>query len=431
MKNKLAKNSLAVGVVTLIVTAGLSFSANGASDPVSQASSSAVKGTGLFQILDGGFCAAAVPDPADKGRCGAGLPLTGIPVYNQDATATNSGNSTAHANIAGTDLTGLGPALDITDLVKNLGLIDTQTILDPVIGKIVDPVLKTLVENLLKPLITPIDDALNKLLAGLQTSLPISLKTGAVDAQCSATPTSADGNSTVADLHLTISLGGQAIDVPIKLPTAPNSDLLISDAAADSAAQQLVNDILISVQDTLTKSFGGQLAGLNLIIKGLQDQVVNTILNAIKTPLLNPLGQAIKPILSGKVNGQVVGPKSKEITALHLAVLTSNVIDIGEVKCGPNAGPAKADDTNAQADTQADTNADTQADTNADNQADVDTQADADAAADSDAQADADVTTTLPGTGAPNLTPFWLLGMGLLLFGATVLINEKRRFAKQ
>ena len=44
-----------------------------------------------------------------------------------------------------------------------------------------------------------------------------------------------------------------------------------------------------------------------------------------------------------------------------------------------------------------------------------------------DSQADADVTTTLPATGSPNLLPFWMLGLGLLLFGATVLLNEKRR----
>ena len=61
------------------------------------------------------------------------------------------------------------------------------------------------------------------------------------------------------------------------------------------------------------------------------------------------------------------------------------------------------------------------ADANADNGDDSDTVADA------DAQADADVTTALPSTGAPNLLPFWLLGIALLLFGGAVLLNEKRR----
>jgi hypothetical protein len=50
-----------------------------------------------------------------------------------------------------------------------------------------------------------------------------------------------------------------------------------------------------------------------------------------------------------------------------------------------------------------------------------------DTVADSDAQADADVTTSLPSTGAPNLLPFWLLGIALLMFGGAVLLNEKRR----
>jgi hypothetical protein len=65
--------------------------------------------------------------------------------------------------------------------------------------------------------------------------------------------------------------------------------------------------------------------------------------------------------------------------------------------------------------------------TDADEDTDTQADADADAAADADSQADADVTTTLPATGSPNLLPFWMLGLGLLLFGATVLLNEKRR----
>ena len=71
--------------------------------------------------------------------------------------------------------------------------------------------------------------------------------------------------------------------------------------------------------------------------------------------------------------------------------------------------------------------ADAQAD--ADAIADAASDAQADAVADADAQADADVTTTLPSTGAPNLLPFWLLGLGLVLFGAAVLINERRRMS--
>lgn len=49
------------------------------------------------------------------------------------------------------------------------------------------------------------------------------------------------------------------------------------------------------------------------------------------------------------------------------------------------------------------------------------------AAADAQAGADADVISTLPSTGAPNLLPFWLLGLGLVLFGGAVLLNERRR----
>ncbi|GAA2083337.1 hypothetical protein GCM10009821_25540 [Aeromicrobium halocynthiae] len=59
--------------------------------------------------------------------------------------------------------------------------------------------------------------------------------------------------------------------------------------------------------------------------------------------------------------------------------------------------------------------------------ADAAADAQADAIADADAQADADVTSSLPNAGAPNLLPFWLLGLGLVAFGAAVLVNERRR----
>ena len=40
------------------------------------------------------------------------------------------------------------------------------------------------------------------------------------------------------------------------------------------------------------------------------------------------------------------------------------------------------------------------------------------------------VVDTLPSAVAPNLTPFWLLGLALVLFGSAVLVNEKRRMAQ-
>ena len=166
---------------------------------------------------------------------------------------------------------------------------------------------------------------------------------------------------------------------------------------------------------------------------------MHDLLDGLEQPLLTPLGIALEPLVSGTVNVQTpVSPTTDaiDVTALHLAILRNNVLELARVTCGPNNAAANDNDTQAandndnDNDTQAanDNDNDTQAANDNDNDSDSDEQSDSDAASDSDSQADADVTTTLPATGSPNLLPFWMLGLGLLLFGATVLLNEKRRF---
>ncbi len=61
LMKKFGKNAIAVGLVTLLVTAGLSFSANGADEPNAKSTANAVIGTGLFDILNGTECAATAP----------------------------------------------------------------------------------------------------------------------------------------------------------------------------------------------------------------------------------------------------------------------------------------------------------------------------------------------------------------------------------
>lgn len=148
-------------------------------------------------------------------------------------------------------------------------------------------------------------------------------------------------------------------------------------------------------------------------------------------------------------NGDTDGMHS--ITALEVAVgpdAAAADILLGNALVGPNSPDTQADadaeqdaDANADADSNADANAD--ADNNADNNADTDAAADqnadtnaaadANAAAgnnisDADAAADADTSSALPATGAEsNLWPFWLLGLGLVLFGVAAMVNEKRR----
>jgi hypothetical protein len=428
MKNKLAKNSLAVGVVTLIITAGLSFSANGADKVVAQSEASAITATGLTGIIDSKVCGASSTGPATAGTglCGEGLTVSKPAVTSFDQTAStgldgNKGTSKANAQVAGTGIAAL-TTIDLSKVPAELTGIKTGTVLDPIVGPLTAainailallpgaPTLTDLLASVQNAVIAPLTTALQK-------AIPVSANIGAVTSECTAVPGDASGSTTVAGLNIVVDLGaGGTITVPVALSTSKNAALIGS-----VAPQQLVDGLLKGLKDTLTISLNSALAPIAGLLGNVQTSIIDPILAQIGPALLDPVGKALTPILTGTVNKETKTAGTVEETALSLKVLGKvATLDLARTKCGPNSTLTTSDDQVAdQPSDQADTD-----------QTDTDTQADADAAADSDAQADADVTTTLPGTGAPNLTPFWMLGLGLLLFGTTVLINEKRRFGK-
>lgn len=96
-------------------------------------------------------------------------------------------------------------------------------------------------------------------------------------------------------------------------------------------------------------------------------------------------------------------------TAVRVIVAQGQLADLrlATAQVGPN-GP---------------TTVDNQADSNADVNADANAQADAKA----DPAADADVASTLPNTGGSNVLPLLFMALGLMAFGTTVLVNERRR----
>ncbi|MEO6605186.1 MAG: hypothetical protein ABIN55_06200, partial [Aeromicrobium sp.] len=361
--------------------------------------------------------------PADK--CDTGLVTPGVEAYAQEASADANGTSAAAASTAPIDFATLGPALDLQDLAAGLQGADLSDVLTPLAQGL------GLLLGALDPLIDPLNAALQTALDGVDGSLPVSLGVPAVSSVCAATPTSATGDSSVADLVLNIGTPGpNLINVPIDVDTSPNSNLVVG---SDEAAQQIAQDIVQGLIDTVANdaTLGAALAPLELLFGPIKAQLLGDLVDALEDPLLTPIGNAIEPLVSGTVNQQldendaeVSSPVNKpqaviKVTALHLSLLDGNsVLDLANVTCGPNNAPAAVDE---------DAPADVDVDQDVDVDVDADLDADADAAADADSQADADVTTTLPATGSPNLLPFWMLGLGLLLFGATVLLNEKRR----
>jgi hypothetical protein len=170
--------------------------------------------------------------------------------------------------------------------------------------------------------------------------------------------------------------------------------------------------------------------GLNQVLK-----VTANNQSSSKSPTLNTgtvnASSTSGAAKSGSISTAAVGDYYRT-SALKIDVLTSSVtLDIAASEAATLAADRPADQQGAGpgSDRDDDSNGpstDRDSDSVADG-AQADNGDDSDTVADSDAQADADVTTTLPSTGAPNLLPFWLLGIALLLFGGAVLLNEKRR----
>lgn len=145
-----------------------------------------------------------------------------------------------------------------------------------------------------------------------------------------------------------------------------------------------------------------------------------------KTPTLSTGTVGSASSKAGNISTAAVGDYYRT-SALKIDLLTNVLnLDLAASEAATLAADVVSDDTIGNTDANADTPVN-----NDDNDSVADgTDAngdDSDTVADADAQADADVTTSLPSTGAPNLLPFWLLGIGLLLFGGAVLLNEKRR----
>lgn len=434
---KLGRNSLAVGVATLLVTAAVQFSANGASGDVAQSNSSAITATGLPAIIDSDQCTAESADGTPNngtGTCGVGLGVSQPAVTSFDQTAStsldgNKGVSTADAQVAGTGIDAL-TTIDLSSVPGDLGDIDTGTVLDPILQGGLDGLSALLLvlgidlDQLLDQLTSGVQDAIvGPLTTALQNALPVSVEIGAVSSTCDAVAgQDATGSSSVAGIDIIVDLGGgNTITVPVDLDTDANSALVGS-----VAPQQLVDGILDGLEDTLTTSITGALGGVADLIDNLQSAVIDPILAQVGTALLDPVGQALSPILNGTVNKQVVTDGAIEVTALELNVLGQAAhLALARTSCGPNtlAAADQQDDSNAVTDSVTDADTDSSdADTDS---SDADTNADA--IADADSAADADATAALPDAGAPNLLPFFLLGFALVAFGAAVLVNERRR----
>lgn len=275
-------------------------------------------------------------------------------------------------------LNNLDPALDINDLPANTDLLQ---FLLPAISQALDTVVSDALDTIVAQIVDNSSVTVTLLPSVELPTLPI---------------------PGLPELGQSITLDGNALD-PLIQPLADN---------VVPALEQLGDDVLTPLFNTV-------------LADDALGQVAKVTVNNHDPDLY---GEELVEDQSGDVGTTALGDVYSQ-TAVRIQLLGGQAADLrlANVVVGPSAEVDIADDVDGT-DTDIDvdgTDNDAQAD--ADAVADADSDAQADAAADADAQADADVTTTLPATGAPNLLPFWLLGLGLVLFGAAVLINERRR----
>lgn len=430
---KLGRNTFAVGMATLLVTSAVSLSANAAPGDTAQANSSASTGTGLFETLDldSGICEALFPGGITEGsRCGAGLDTNDIDAFDQIATAGVEGQdgvSSAEASVSPIFIEDF-TAIDLTDLVEDVSVSNTETILDPLLGGLGTAVALLLETLGLDAVVDPVDDAVQDALAEVEGNLPISLRIGIVESQCTAEPGSAQGSSVVGDIDLLIELGpdGPPIVIPIVAETSENANLLVN------APNELLDGVFDGLRASLEESLDGALSGVNALLTPLEESLVDPLFDALEPTLLQNLSDALEPLVSGEVNRQTrTGGDQIEVAGLDLTLLsavdeTNNLI-LARSECGPNNVVA-ADDNDDDAVAGDDTDGAAGDDTDG-AIADSDTDGVDGGVGDGGGQGDADVVTSLPNAGAPNLLPFWLLGAGLIAFGGAVLLNERRRTA--
>jgi hypothetical protein len=540
----MAKNSIAAGLTTLLVTTGMSFAAVGAGSDgftahaEAQFISAGDEALGAFletvadQIEGVEVTCAPTTDAANCTKTQASDPLVPLPLAgvtgielgaaNNYATGDSGEGSSVAASGAvsdsgtiNTDAPGGFPSnltvnLDagelspITDAVANpklsVGAIGSSAKLTgpdgapvydySIAGATLDlelPALKTLFDQIEIAYGESLDDVDSITLATICAALPSPL-----DVTCAAVPASPDPVTIVFpsldDLFDGVAAettGGIAVDlaagtVEVDLATVLGNEI----NQANFPATPTGTDLLPLVTDQVDTAVSSVVSALADDVNGIVGQILAESSITVNLPTVpplpapapivlgaGPLATVLQPVLddltdgladitggladatpdlsegleqllelrvgvTGLADDTLVGDASPEsgstysITALQLKVLQAAPaadLRLATSVVGPIAVVAAADVDGPAADDNGNTNVDdgTVADDGdgPGNAADGNTAAIADA----DSAADADVSATLPDAGAPNLLPFFLLGIALLAFGLGVLLNERRR----
>lgn len=287
--------------------------------------------------------------------------LIGAGVAPQTAHANGDGTSYACAGIAGTgggivtvgnsscNIDGTPLTIDLANLSLGSGdvLLGSSTIVDALPQALVDA-LNLISAQLLGQVVTAVSDGLASTPLG---DISVGGTLSAIEAVCTADPTSATGtahlvdssggsNDTPIGVTLPDGTGGTQNVVLLNLPANPpaNTHVLVN---LDTVTQTLIDAITVE----LNTAVGGALSplGLGALLQQVQDAIVVTLVQNLQ-PLLQPLQDNLLDITLNKQSTGDNG-RSVDVTALDAQVLPAaqqftgaSLISgaLGHVTCGPN-----------------------------------------------------------------------------------------------
>lgn len=324
-----------------------------AAGTVSQAEATALN-ISIADNAQGTGTVKAINDGAGEQKTGELKPLVGdtlLPdlgvnagVIYQDAKATSTGTSAACAGLAGDGAAvvelGTGNCLvggdNLNFELANLSLnpLTTAGPDSPLAG------LDALTVQALAPVTAGIQSGIDQVLQA--ADLNASLEAGAVQAWCTATPDSVDGNGEVTNpLQLVVDVPGDGANFVVNIPitTAPNQKP-VSDL--DGLTQAVINGIKVQLATMIQNRLSALTTPLSdALQEQVQDQIIANVVTGIQ-PVLDGLEDNV---LDVTINKQTRTDHTIEITALDVQVLPAAKaglgfnpvsLEIGRVKCGPN-----------------------------------------------------------------------------------------------
>ena len=355
----LVRTSSAAAAVSLALLAtGPAFAA----DPVARASATALElgiagqgtDTGTFTATNDGTTQTTSGNNTPALPALAGQQMTNLGTLAQDATTSvvnGGGRSAACAGVAGEGAT-LAQVGDGTSCLSGGQTVTLDAahadfshlrVLPADITQGLDTTIAGVVSGAVGPVIQPVFSALGNPTLGIDL--------GAVQAWCTASPTSARGSANIADASAYLQ-GPQPIGrielVDLPVDPAPNTHVVTDLSKVVEAIQQALDTQIANALGGSSGTLGPLLQPLGLTLDTVIDQVQKNVTDALG-PQLAPLQDNVLDIV---LNAQSSPSANQiEVTALDAHVLPAarQFVDadlarltIGHVACGPNRALAPA-----------------------------------------------------------------------------------------